>query len=55
VKYRVILNNISNTGNRIGIYDHTNKKLKIYTSLGVEAGITDQSANGIFGFVAVGE
>lgn len=54
VKYRVILNPLSNTGNRLGVYDHTNKKLKVYTGLGAEA-TGDQSVNGIFGFIAVGE
>jgi len=53
-KYRVILNPISNTGNRLGVYDHTNRKLLIYTALGVEAS-GDQSVNGIFSFVAIGE
>lgn len=55
-KFRVILNPLSNTGNRLAVYDHTNNKLLIYTALGVEAGgATDQSVNGIFGFVAIGE
>ena len=56
VKYRVILNPVSNTGNRLGVYDHTNKKLLVYTALGTEAGNgTNQSVNGIFGFIALGE
>jgi hypothetical protein len=56
VKYRVILNPISNTGNRVGVYNHTTKKLLIYTALGTEAvNGTDQSVNGIFSFVAIGE
>lgn len=54
VKYRVILNPVSNTGNRLGVYDHANKKLKVYTGLGSEAS-GDQSVNGIFSFVAIGE
>jgi len=56
VKYRVILAPVSNTGNRIGVYDHTNKKLIIFTALGTQAGNgTNQSANGIFPFFAIGE
>jgi hypothetical protein len=54
VKYRVILNPISNTGNRLGVYDHTNKKLLIYTGLGVQAS-GNQSVYGIFSFIAIGE
>jgi hypothetical protein len=53
--YRVILNPVSNTGNRIGVYDHTNKKLLIYSALTTEVGVTDQSVNGVFSFIAIGE
>ncbi len=54
MKYRVQLNVVSNTGNRLGVYDHANKKLWVFTALGVEAS-GDQSVNGIFSFVAFGE
>jgi hypothetical protein len=55
-KYRVILNDVSNTGNRLGVWDQTNKKLKIYTALNTEAaGSSNQATNGIFGFIAIGE
>jgi len=54
-KYRVILNPVSNTGNRLGLYDADNKKLLVFTSLGTEAGASDQSTNGIFSFIAIGE
>lgn len=54
VKYRVILNPISNTGNRLGVYNHADKTLEVYTALGAEA-TGNQSVNGIFGFVAIGE
>ncbi len=53
---RVILNPVSNTGNRLGVWDATNKKLLIYTALNTQASAeSDQSVNGIFGFVAIGE
>jgi hypothetical protein len=56
MKYRVILNPVSNTGNRLGVYDHTNKKLWVFTALSTEAaGSSNQSANGIFSFIAIGE
>jgi hypothetical protein len=56
MKYRVILNPLSNTGNRLGVYDHTNKTLWVFTALNTEAGAgTDQHLNGIFSFIAIGE
>jgi hypothetical protein len=54
-KFRVFLCSISNTGNRIGVYDATNKKLLIYTALTTQSGNTDQSVNGVFSFIAIGE
>jgi hypothetical protein len=55
-KYRVILNDVSNTGNRLGVFDVTNKTLWIYTALNTEAaGASNQSVNGIFSFIAIGE
>ena len=54
--FRVILSPASQTGNRLGVYDATNKKLIIFTGLGTQAaGGTNQSANGIFSFIAIGE
>ncbi len=56
MKYRVQLNAVSNTGNRLGVYDHTAKTLKVYTALTTEAGAgSAQNVNGIFSFVAYGE
>jgi hypothetical protein len=54
VKYRVILNPVSNTGNKLGVYNHTTKKLQIFDSLGNETS-GDLHLNGIFSFVAIGE
>lgn len=54
VKYRVHLNPVDNTGTYLGVYDHTNKTLKLFSSLGVEAGSGDYHLI-IFSFIAIGE
>lgn len=54
--YTVFVNAVSNTGNRLAVYDQTNKKLKVFTALTTEAvNGTNQSVNGIFNAIAVGE
>jgi hypothetical protein len=54
-KYRVILNPVSTTGVTLGVYDQSAKKLKIFTAINTESGSVNQSVNGIFSFIAIGE
>lgn len=53
VKYRVLLNPVDNTGAKLAVYDHTNKTLWVFNSLGAESS-GDLHAL-VWSFIAIGE
>lgn len=53
VKYRVLLSPVDNTGAKLAVYDHANKTLWVFNSLGVES--SGDLHTLIWGFIAIGE